>query len=126
MTDREIFIETVEALFSHTHNSVPQAALDYFKIFVNTPEKEVAPFTENGAKVLQWMRDNKDQYNNIFKSKDISEGLFFSSSRIVSGAMRKLVADGYTTKIVGSPVCYSITENGMTCKIEYTPKEAKD
>lgn len=126
MTDREIFIETVEALFSHITNSVPQAALDYFKIFVNTPEKEVAPFTENGAKVLQWMRDNKDQYNNVFKSKDISEGLMLSSSRTVSGAMRKLVTDEYVSKITGSPVCYSITDKGMTCKIEYTQKEAKD
>ena len=83
-------------------------------------------FTESGAKILQWMRDNKDSYNNIFKAKDICEGLFLSSTRIVSGAMRKLVADNYVSKTAGNPVCYSITDEGMICEIKYEPKEEKD
>ena len=115
MTNKEIFIETVEALFSHTTNSIPQAALDYFEKFkAETPEK--GQFTENGANVFTWMKENYVAYNNIFKAKNIAEGLF-CSGRAVSGAMRKLVTDGYVSKIEGSPVCYSLTELGKETEI---------
>ena len=57
-------------------------------------------------------------YDNIIKhrlkkflSKEIGEGLF-TSSRSVSGAMRKLVADGYVDKSDDSPIVYSLTELG--------------
>ena len=55
--------------------------------------------TENGAKVLRWMRDNEIQFSNIFKAKEIAEGLF-TTSRSVSGSMRKLVNDNFIYKIV--------------------------
>ena len=51
------------------------------------------------------------------KAKDIGEGLFISS-RAVSGAIRKLVADGYVEKIGQDPVVYSLTEKGKTITIE--------
>lgn len=118
MTNREIFIETVEALFSHSTNMIPQAAVDYFNQFKAIEEKEKPLFTESGAKVLQWMQENYTQYNNILKAKEIGEGLFITS-RAVSGAMRKLITDGYVEKITGTPVCYSLTEVGKTCSVVF-------
>jgi HflK protein len=80
-------------------------------------EEKVKPaFTENGAKILQWMQDNQEQFNNIFKSKEIGEGLFISS-RAASGSIRKLVTDGYVSKIGGNPSCYSLTSAGMECVV---------
>lgn len=116
MSNKEIFIETVEALFSHSTNSIPQAAFDYFEQLKVTEEKVKPLFTENGAKILRWMQENYAAYNNIMKSKEIGEGLF-CSSRTVSGSIRKLVTDGYVSKTGGNPICYSLTDLGMTCEI---------
>lgn len=67
--------------------------------------------TENGLKILQYMQQNQEKYNNIFSAKNIGEGLFMSS-RSISGSMRKLVTDEYVQKIGNNPVCYSLTEQG--------------
>ena len=50
------------------------------------------------------------------KSKEIAEALFVSS-RSVSGAMRKLVTDGFVEKIGQDPVMYSLTEKGKNIEI---------
>jgi predicted transcriptional regulator len=47
----------------------------------------------------------------LFSSKIIGEGLFLSS-RIISGAARKLINDGYLYKEGKNPVSYGITEAG--------------
>lgn len=126
MTNKEIFIHTVEELIAHSKDMVPQEALDYLNDLKAIPEKEKAPFTENGAKILTWMQENYAKYNNTLKSKDIAEGLF-CSSRTVSGAIRKLVTDGYVEKVGANPVCYSLTEIGKVCEvIAPAPKEATD
>ena len=53
----------------------------------------------------------------LLKARDIAEGLFISS-RAVSGAMRKLVTDGFVEKVGQDPVIYSITDNGKNIDIE--------
>jgi predicted transcriptional regulator len=53
----------------------------------------------------------------MWKARDVAEGLFISS-RAVSGAMRKLVTDGFVEKVGESPVIYSITENGKNINID--------
>ena len=115
MTNRELFITELEAYILH-ETTIPfsDGAWEYFQSIKNMVEKEKPPFTANGAKVLKWMQENYDQYNNIMKAKEIGEGLF-TTSRSVSGALRKLITDGYATKIDGQPICYSLTELGMTC-----------
>ena len=123
MTNKEIFIATVEELFD-THPEVPESARTYFEQLKAIPEKEKAPFTENGAKVLIWMQENYSSYNNILKAKEIGEGLF-CSSRTASGAMRKLITDGYVTKTEGSPICYSLTEAGKTVTVIIPEKKEK-
>ena len=70
------------------------------------------------------MQQHYEECNNIFKAKDICEGLFLASSRTVSGAMRKLITDGYVEKIVGNPVCYSLSLLGMSVEVIFP--EAKE
>lgn len=67
--------------------------------------------TDKGKIILQFMANNKNRYNNIFKSQTIAADLNITS-RAVSGSMRKLVIDGFVSKMGQNPVCYSLTEKG--------------
>jgi Mn-dependent DtxR family transcriptional regulator len=51
------------------------------------------------------------------KAKDIGDELFISS-RTVSGALRKLVNDGFVEKIGQNPVIYTLTEKGKNYNFE--------
>lgn len=132
MTNREIFIKEVEDTIRDCPDFFSMEALEYFNQLKATPEKEKAPFTENGARVLLWMQENAVEYNNILKAKEIAEGMFTINgtpvtSRTVSGAMRKLITDGYVSKTAGTPVCYSLTELGeMVEVIIPEPKTKKE
>jgi predicted transcriptional regulator len=53
----------------------------------------------------------------MMKAKEIAEGMFISS-RAVSGAMRKLVTDGFVEKVGQDPVMYILTEKGKNINIE--------
>lgn len=125
MTNKEIFIQEVEELIRAEQDIFSDGARAYFEQLKATPEKEKAPFTENGAKVLIWMQENYESYNNILKAKEIGDGLF-CSSRTVSGAMRKLVTDGYVSKTEGTPTCYSLTELGMGVTVVIPEKKLKE
>ena len=79
-----------------------------------TDKKNEKPeLTESGTLVLKWLQLAPV---GIYKAKDIAEGMFVSS-RTVSGAMRKLVSDGYVEKVGQDPVIYSLTEKGKTVEI---------
>ena len=127
MTNKEMFIQEIEELLADRRQTfgtdgLSEGARAYFEQLKATPDKEKAPFTENGARVLIWMQENAEHYNNILKAKEIAEGMFAINgtpitSRTVSGAMRKLITDGYVTKTAGTPVCYSLTESGMTVNV---------
>lgn len=85
---------------------------DYFNLLKAIPDKEKPLFTEKGLLILQYMKDNKDNYSNMFKAKDIAEGLNIIS-KSVAGSCKKLVADGYLDKMEGKPVIYLLTEKGI-------------
>ena len=125
MTNKEMFIQEVEELIRAEQDIFSEGARAYFEQLKATPEKEKAPFTESGAKVLIWMQENYESYNNILKAKEIGDGLF-CSSRTVSGAMRKLITDGYVSKTEGTPTCYSLTELGMTIEVIIPEKKTKE
>ena len=72
-------------------------------------------FTDNGKLILKFLQDHPE--TPMWKARDIAEGLFISS-RMVSGAMRKLCTDGYVEKIAQDPVVYALTENGKNIVIE--------
>lgn len=125
MTNKEIFIKEVEDTIRDCPDFFSMEALEYFNQLKTAPEKEKPLFTENGAKVLKWMQENYSGYNNILKAKDIGEGLF-CSSRTVSGAIRKLITDGFISKTAGTPVCYSLTEAGMTIEVVVPEKTEEE
>lgn len=119
MSKKEKFIEMVEKLIQDMDTdeySSYHEAIEYFEMFKAIKETEKPKFTEIGKKVIQYMKDNREKYNNMFKAKEIGEGLFVSS-RGAGGALRKLVTDGYAEKIGENPVVYALTDLGINVEI---------
>ena len=105
MSDKEKFIKMVEELISKIDVSEYPDEMKYFESLKE--DKSEGGLTENGQKILSFMKENKEKYNNLFKAKDIGEGLNISS-KAVSGSMRKLVKDGYINKVGKEPVIYEL------------------
>ena len=125
MTKKECFIEFVKELMREANFEDWEKettlkhwsdALDYWNGLNAGSDDSKPQFTANGKLVLGFMQENKDTYNNLFKAKDIGEGLSISS-RTASGAMRKLVSDGYVEKVGESPIIYSLTEKGVEANV---------
>jgi len=114
MSKKAEFIKYVEMAIEAYPTPMNEEALAYWKVFKNIEVTEKPMFTDNGKLVLQYMKDNLDTEN--WKAKDIGEGLFISS-KTVSGAMRKLVTDGFVEKVGQDPTIYSLTENGKNIEI---------
>lgn len=82
--------------------------------------KEDKPlFTEAGLQILEYLQSQSD---GSYKAKDIADGMGISSRKI-SGAIRKLVSDGYVSKAGQNPVAYSLTEQGRKFNITSYKKE---
>lgn len=110
MSKKDRFIAEIERLVSEGL-VLSEDAQNYFDALKVSVENSKPQFTENGRMVLQFIKDNKDTYNNLFNAKSIGEGLNITS-RTASGAMRKLVTDGYLEKVGANPVIYALTEKG--------------
>lgn len=114
MTNKELFIADIKALLEKGFE-FSEGGKAYFEA-LQTEAPARPELTENGAKILKYMQENCDIYNNIFKSKEIAEGLFVSS-RSVSGSMKKLVTEGFIKKIGDDPVVYAITDKGRSKEV---------
>lgn len=117
MSKKEEFVKFIKEVFSTYHVSeedMPEAVKIYWENLCNKEEVEKPLFTDNGKMILSYLQDNPDTTS--WKAKDIAEGLF-TSSKTVSGAMRKLVTDGYIEKVGENPSVYSITEKGKNIEI---------
>lgn len=118
MTKKEAFINDIVRLLGDAPEKyLSEDGLNYWNGLQMTKDQEKPKFTENGKKVLAFVKENKDAFNNLFKAKEIGEGLGISS-RTASGAMRKLVTDGYVEKIGESPAVYSLTELGAQVNLD--------
>ena len=111
MTNKEKFIEELTSAVDLSI-ILSDESFAYWNDFVKG-KTSLGGMTESGEKVLTWMLENEKAYSNVFSAKTIGEGLF-TSSRMVSGAMRKLVADGYVEKNGQNPVSYSLTETARS------------
>ena len=113
MTKKEVFVDEISKMLEDSPEKyLSSDALDFW----NSLQGEKKPeFTEGGKKVLKFIQSAKDEYNNLFKAKDIAERIG-TSSRAVTGSIRKLVIDGYVEKVGKDPVVYSITEKGLTAR----------
>ena len=112
MTSRELFIQEIETFISEGDINLSEAAMLYFESLKNAPSKEPKLITENGVKILKYAQENKDTHNNIFTARGMGDGIGIGS-KVVSGAMRKLVTDGFFEKVGAKQKKNSITEKGM-------------
>lgn len=113
MISKKDFITEVEQNFDFSVLS--EEAQEYWAIFKTDRKKDKPKFTDNGRLILGYLQ--KDNDNVTWRSSDIAEGLFISS-RTVSGAIRKLVTDGYVEKVSTDPVVYALTENGKNVNLD--------
>lgn len=117
MTKQQEFVEWIDALVKACPDTIPMS--DNVKAYLdalrsNDSASEKSAFTDNGKAILQWLQTAPMA---MYKAKDIAEGMGLAS-KSVSGAMRKLVTDGYVEKVGKDPVVYSITESGKNIVFE--------
>lgn len=113
MSKKSEFIKYVESKITNWEDASDDVLL-YWEAFRDNKSNEDKPmFTDNGKLILQYMQEKMSSG----KAKDIGEGLFISS-RSVSGAIRKLVTDGFVEKIGQDPTIYALTEKGKTITVE--------
>ena len=116
MSKKQEFIDYVKDLIDEApHVVMSNEARVYWEAFCNVEEAEKPLFTDNGKLILQFLQNNQE--TPMWKAKDIAEGLFIGS-RTVSGAIRKLVTDGFVEKVGKDPTIYSITESGKNITID--------
>ena len=119
MNKKELFVMMVEAFLEKgtvegtLSTSQLDEAIAYFNAFKSTQDKKAdkPQFTDNGKLILKAMIENNEERANMFSAKQIAEYVFITS-RQVSGAIRKLVADGYCEKVGQDPIIYSLTDLG--------------
>ena len=100
------FFEEVDEIINSGAYGFSEEALEGLKELKSNIKNKTG-LTDNGKKVLQYMQEHNEESNNLFKAKDIGEGLGISS-KAVSGSMRKLVKDGYINKVGKEPVIYEL------------------
>lgn len=117
MSKKQEFIKYVNELIIAAPSVHPTEDAElYWNAFCGFDENGEKPlFTDNGKLILKFLQEHQE--TPMWKARDIAEGLFISS-RAVSGAMRKLVTDGFVEKVGQDPVIYSITDNGKNIEIE--------
>ena len=108
MTKQQLFIDFVDRLIENSKEEVIMSdevreVYDALKGDTSTPL-----FTGLGEEILRYLQtcDSKN-----LKAKDIATGMDISSRKI-TGAIRKLVSDGFVDKFGTSPVVYTLTEKG--------------
>ena len=119
MSKKQEFINFIENVLNEANigpDHMPENVKLYWDAFRGADENGEKPlFTDNGKLILKFLQEHTE--TPMWKARDVAEGLFISS-RAVSGAMRKLVTDGFVEKVGESPVIYSITENGKNINID--------
>ena len=113
MSVREQFVEYVENNLNV--EEMPEDIKNYWLAFKTVEEVDKPTFTEHGKMIMEFLQSHYD-IDTGFKARDIADGLFVSS-RVISGYMRKLVADGYVDKVNQNPVSYVLTNKGKNCEI---------
>lgn len=117
MTKRQEFVEFVDYLIAHCSEPIEMSSNvnDYLTALRESSGKEDKPeFTDNGKAILKYLQEIPV---GMYKARDIAEGMFIAP-KSVSGAMRKLVTDGYVEKVGKDPIVYMITEKGKNVNFE--------
>ena len=88
---------------------VPENVRAYVDAIRDAKEDNKPLFTDNGKLILEYLQGVQVM---PYKAKDIADNIGITS-KSVSGAMRKLVTDGYIEKVGKNPVVYVINEKGI-------------
>ena len=118
MSKKSEFVNYVRALRAAAGDEVliSEEAQSYWEALCGGNSDDKPTFTDNGKLIMKYLQELPADAP-MMKAKEIAEGMFVSS-RAVSGAMRKLVTDGFVEKVGQDPVIYSITDNGKNIDIE--------
>lgn len=116
LSNKDIFIKEMKELIDNSKVELSEQAMEFFNQ-LKEGKASTTGFTENGKKIIIYMQENYENCDNVFKSKEIGEGLFLSG-RSVSGSMRKLITDGYIQKNGTDPVTYGLTDLGKGYKFD--------
>ena len=115
---KQEFIDFLNALMEAAPDVANEKMTPNVKAYIETltdTKNDKPILTDNGKQILMYMQEHSDV--SMMKAREIAEGLFISS-RGVSGALRKLVTDGFCEKMGESPVVYMLTEKGKNFVIE--------
>lgn len=118
MSKKQVFINYLNAEFfsKRNYDEIPEDVRTYWEgLNEGDGGVEKSKFTDNGKLILQYMIDHQEI--KMWKAKDLADGLLITS-RQSSGAMRKLVSDGYVEKIGENPVVYTLTDFGKNTVID--------
>ena len=116
MSKKSEFIEYVKLAIEACQQEMSEDARSYWDALCGASEDEKPLFTDNGKLIMKYLQ-GLPEGTPMMKAKEIAEGMFISS-RAVSGAMRKLVSDGFVDKVGQDPVMYALTDAGRNIKIE--------
>ena len=97
---KQEFIDFLNALMEAAPDVVEEKMNDNVKAYIDAlidKKGEKPALTDNGKIVLKYLQNAEP---GLYKAKDIADGLLVAS-RNVSGAMRKLVSDGFVEKMGG-------------------------
>lgn len=110
------FIEYFDWLMQNCKEPVnlPDEVQDVYNLLCEQQNMEKPMFTESGLAILEYLQSCDAT---SWKAKDIADGMVISSRKI-SGAIRKLVTDGFVDKYGQNPVIYSLTEKGKNFDID--------
>lgn len=110
------FLDYFDWLVENCKQSVvmPDEVQDVYNMLQEQQTMEKPMLTESGLSILEYLQtcDAKS-----LKARDIADGMVISS-RQVSGAIRKLITDGFVDKMGSSPVIYSLTTKGKDFDIK--------
>lgn len=117
MTRCEKFLEYFDYLVANCKEPVelPGEVREFYDFLKQENASEVKSlFTETGIQILEYLQNIKGKN---LKAKDIADGMGVSSRKI-TGAIRKLVTDGFVEKFGKDPVIYSLTNKGQEFNIQ--------
>ena len=109
---KQEFLNFINSLMEANPELTNQIMTEDIQAYLNILKEdkmEKEELTENGKIILNYLQLNQNV--KLWKARDIAEQIGISSKG-VSGAMRKLVNDGFCEKMGQNPIVYTITEKG--------------
>ena len=117
MNSRESFVNKMKEIIEKYNVELTNEEAAYLRALEEDKSAPKEGFTKNGKIILEYMQNHYNEYDNVFKAKNIGEAIEMTG-RSVSGSIRKLITDGYVEKIGKDPVVYSLTEAGKSCELD--------